>query len=105
MNEELTREQRAEALASMLVSAGWQKVLKPAIQAELAVTIDEWSSGQRTKADEGVTDEGLKQRARALKWFLGWEDQYKRLAQTISEEKRLAEATEPAIEGGSPYVE
>ena len=99
----MTADERQEALGVTFQTKGWQEVIVPALASEIGVALEEWASGKRTKQDEGVTDEGLKQRVRALKWMLGWPENYKRTAEQLAAEKKVAEETEPPSEGGSPY--
>jgi hypothetical protein len=92
-----------DMLAGTLGTAGWQKVIKPALLGAIAVATDQWSTGTRLKEDTNVSDEGLKQRVAALKWVLGWDKSYKLLAEQVDAMNQVAAQTEPATEGGTPY--
>ena len=99
----MTPEERQEALGVTFQTKGWQEVIVPALAREIGTALDEWSTGRRTEEDKNVTDEGLKQRTRALKWMLAWPESYKRTAAQLSAEKKVVEDTEPESEGGTPY--
>ena len=100
----MTPEERQEVLGVTFQTRGWQKVIMPSLLREVGVALDEWATGKRTKEDEGVSDEGLKQRVRTLKWMLAWVDNYKRTAAQMAAEKEVLDKTEPESEGGSPYA-
>lgn len=105
MNDELGVSEKADALAHTIGSAGWQKVIKPALSGAIAVATEQWLSGERNKGEEHLTDNELKQRVMALKWVASWERTYKSLAEQVDAMNRVAEGTKPATEGGSPYVD
>lgn len=103
MMEELSLERKAQLLGEMINSGGWIKVVKPALEKQVEVAVDMWSTGRRTKVDESVSDEGLKQRVAALKWMLSWEKSYKNAVEQLAQSQALAGATEPAEEGRALY--
>lgn len=100
---EVGKEDRAEMLRHTLMTAGWQKVIRPALLAAIAQTTHEVMSGERMDRDKDLDDNALKQRANALKWVLGWEQTYAQLVAQLEQAEAVRAQTEPATEGGSPY--
>lgn len=98
-----SKEAKIEALRTMVASAGWIKVLKPALVDVIASTQAQWMGNFRAKGEENLTDEALKCRAAALSWVLAWERKYVQLVDQLEELRALQEKTEPPAEGGSPY--
>lgn len=99
----MTTTEKVEALQGTLNSAGWQKIIKPALEGAIGGATQMWLNGVRAKGDEQLTDEGIKQRIVALKWVQGWEGTYVKLVEQLEQMNELAVQTEPAKEGGSPY--
>jgi hypothetical protein len=77
--------------------------MRPALIEEKDAVVAQWVSGKRTKETEGITDEGLKQRAAAIAWVLGWEDIAKTAAERLQQQKAMEDATEPLTDGRGPY--
>ena len=99
----MTAEEKIEALGVTFSTKGWQDVIAPALNMAIAASVHAWSSGQRVKGEEAVTDEGLKQRVVALKWMQAWEANRKLLVDQVEAVRQNAEATEPANDTRGPY--
>lgn len=103
MDEELSKSEKIDALRSTLMSAGWQKVIKPALEVAIAQTTNAVMANARSKEDEGLDDAALKQRVNALGWVLGWERKYQNLVDQLEQLETARTQTEPVDSGGSPY--
>jgi hypothetical protein len=100
----MTTQEKIDALKHTLTTRGWIDVIRPALIAAINTAEQQWLTGARPTAEANVTDEALKGRVIAFRWLLGQERQMAGLVAQLEAVEKLAAETEPAIEGGSPYV-
>lgn len=101
---ELTNEEVALSLRTVLQSTGWQQIMVPTAASEIAKNIQMLIKGSN---EEKLSDERLKGRVEGLQWWLAvFEKEVRRIEATLKQkaEEAKASAVEENQEFRGPYT-